>query len=256
MATFPTLPVTGRTFSEGVYPHTRHGVYSGREVRVRHSNSSVDNRLRLQFGMITTAEMLDALAHYRGQRGGVLAFEIPDALLLGVNTPADFTPAGHRWMYASPPKVVDVPLDEASPVLRHLLEVELRSLPAEGVLAPGARWRVTTRWRPGYAPRPRSYAAMISWAPGAPYGLVPGLIKTVAASWAPGPVPRPSAFMASASLAAGKAGAPGLAITVSATFVGGAGYEDGSTPPPAPDSLFLRPVWAFDPLFLWDDEDA
>jgi hypothetical protein len=254
MATFPALLPTGRTFIEGFYPHTRHGVYSGREVRVRHSNSSVDNQLRLQFGMVTTAEMLGALAHYRGQLGGVLAFEIPDDLLLGVNTPGDFTPAGHRWRYASPPKVTDVPLDEGSPVLRHLLEVELRSLPAEGVLVPGARLRIATSWQPGWALRPRAYSAVVSWAPGAPSGVAPGLVGQGTLSWSPGRALRPSGFTVSTALAPGGAGAPGLAIAVSTSFVGGAGYEDGTTPPPAPDSLFLRPAWALDPLFLWDDE--
>lgn len=254
MATFPALSPTGRTFTAGIYPHTRHGVYSGREVRVRHSNTSVGNRLRLQFGMISTAEMISVRSHYAGQLGGVLAFEIPDALLLGVNTPADFTPAGHRWLYVGSPKVTDVPLDESTPTLRHMLEVELQSLPAEGTIVPGGGFRVTTSWRPGYAPRPLALGVTISWAPGDPYALVPGLAETATSSWAPGWAPVGQAFSITTSWEPGGVGAPGFALTATATFVGG-DLSNGGASPPADESTFIRPVYALDLLYLWDGED-
>ena len=253
MATFPELKPTGRTFTHGVYPHTRHGVYSGREVRVRHSNTSVGNRLRLAFGMVSTAEMLSVRNHYAGQLGGVLAFEIPDDLLAGVNTPADFTPAGHRWLYVGSPRVTDVPLDESTPTLRHMLEVELQSLPAEGTIVPGGRLRVVITWGPGYAPRPLALGVAISWAPGAAYALVPGLVETVTASWAAGYAPRSLALDAAASWAPGGVGAPGFALTAAASFTGGAGSDGGAAP--AFEATFIRPVYAFDLLYLWDGED-
>jgi hypothetical protein len=255
MANFPALKPTGRTFTQGIYPHTRHGVYSGREVRVRHSNTSVGNRLRLAFGMVSTAEMLSVRDHYAGQLGGVLAFEIPDDLLAGVNTPADFTPAGHRWLYVGSPLVTDVPLDQSTPTLRHMLEVELQSLPAEGTIAPGGRLRVAISWAPGYAPRRLALGVTISWAPGGASALVPGLAETATASWAGGFAPRPVPLNVSATWAPGGVGAPGFALTAAASFAGGAGSDGGASPPPAAESTFIRPVWAFDALFLWDGED-
>lgn len=254
MATFPALSPTGRTFTHGIYPHTRHGVYSGRDVRVRHSNTSVGNQLRLAFGMVSTAEMLSVLSHYAGQLGGVLAFEIPDDLLAGVNTPADFTPAGHRWLYVGSPRVTDVPLDEGTPTLRHMLEVELQSLPAEGVIAGGGSLRAVISWRAGYAPRPLALGVTITWAPGDAYALVPGFAETATGSWAPGWAPRAGAFSSTASWEHGGVGAPGFALTATASFAGGAA-SDGGASPPADESAFIRPVYAFDLLYLWDGED-
>lgn len=130
MTVFPALIPSTRTFSAGEFPHTSHQVYDGSGVRVRHSNSLLGVRLRLFFPAITSAELLTVIAHYAGQRGRFLPFAIPDELLSGVNTPADFTPAGHQWRYAAKPTAVDISVDGSSPSNLHDLTVELESVPS------------------------------------------------------------------------------------------------------------------------------
>jgi len=161
MATFPALPVTGRTLTQGVYPHTPHGVYNGRQVRVRHSNTIVGNLLRLRFDMLSRSEMLSLQSHYAGQLGGFLAFAIPDDVLDGINTPATVTPTDHRWVYVAPPRVTDVAIDGASPSNRYVVEVELASVPPENTIVGGERWTVRISWAPGRSTRPCSCSPRI-----------------------------------------------------------------------------------------------
>lgn len=151
MAVFPELIPSGRTYSPGAYPHTAHPVYAGGEARVRHSNTVLGVRLRLFFKAITTTELLAVIAHYNGQRGRFLPFAVPDELLNGVSTPADFTPAGHQWRYAARPTVRDIPIQGETPTNRHDLTVELETVPPENTIAAGARLRVRTSIQGGSA---------------------------------------------------------------------------------------------------------
>lgn len=253
MATFPALPVTGRTFAQGVYPHTAHNAYNGRQVRVRHSNTVVGNLLRLRFDMLSRTEMLSLQSHYAGQLGGFLAFAIPDDVLDGINTPATVTPTDHKWVYVAPPRVTDVAIDGASPSNRYVVEVELASVPPESTIASGSRLLVVTSWRPGYAPRPLALGVTLTWAPGGVSALVPGLAETATTSWEAGYAPRPLALSATSSWEPGTFGGPGLAITALASFTGGAASDGGASP--TFEATFIRPVYAFDLLYLWDGED-
>jgi hypothetical protein len=150
MAAFPSsiIPST-RTYSPGAFPHTAHGAYDGSQVRVRHSNTVLGVRLRLFFPAITTAELLSVISHYSGQSGRFLAFAIPEDLLSGVTTPADFTPAGHQWRYAARPTVEDISI--VGGTNRHNLTIELETVPPENTIAQGARLRVRASLRAGSA---------------------------------------------------------------------------------------------------------
>jgi hypothetical protein len=144
MTTFPELIPSARTYIPGSYPHTPHGTYSGAQVRVRHSNAVTGIGLRLFFRAITTAEMLEIKAHYAGQRGGFESFDIPDELLSGMDTPADFTTAGQRWLHAARPEVVDIPIAGNSPINRHDVTVELVSTPEKpAIYVPRVVYRLT-----------------------------------------------------------------------------------------------------------------
>ena len=181
MATFPSsiIPST-RTYSPGAYPHTVHGVYDGSEARVRHSNTALGVRLRLFFPALTTAELLTVIGHYAGQSGRFLPFAIPDDLLSGVTTPADFTPAGHQWRYAARPTVEDISI--VGGTNRHNLTIELETVPPENTIAQGARLRVRSSLQAGSAQLGLALSVFTTLDAGAAGAAVDGLIITVTAS--------------------------------------------------------------------------
>jgi hypothetical protein len=151
MTIFPDLIPSTRTYSPGEYPITPHPLLSGAEIRVRHSNTVLGVRLRLTFQAATSADVVAVRNHYNGRQGGFLPFAIPVELLSGVTTPADFTPAGHQWVYASRPRVVDVPIAGDTPTNRHDLVVELVTVPPENTIVSGARITVRATVRGGSA---------------------------------------------------------------------------------------------------------
>jgi hypothetical protein len=151
MTIFPALIPSTRTYSPGEYPITPHPLLSGSEIRVRHSNTVIGVRLRLTFQAVSSADVVAVRNHYNGRQGGFLPFAIPVDLLSGVTTPADFTPAGHQWVYASRPSVVDVPIAGDTPTNRHDLVVELVTVPPENTIVSGARITVRATVRGGSA---------------------------------------------------------------------------------------------------------
>jgi len=151
MTTFPALIPSTRTYIPGEFPHTPHPLLSGSEIRVRHSNTVLGVRLRLTFTAVSSADVVAVRNHYNGRQGGFLPFAIPVELLSGVTTPADFTPAGHQWVYASRPSVVDVPIAGDTPANRHDLVVELVTVPPENTIVSGARITVRATVRGGSA---------------------------------------------------------------------------------------------------------
>jgi len=153
MTTFPALIPSTRTYSPGEYPNTPHPLMSGSEIRVRHSNTVLGVRLRLTFQAASSDDVVAVRNHYNGRRGGFLPFAIPVELLSGVTTPADFTPAGHQWVYAARPQVVDVPIEGPTPTNRHDLVVELVTVPPENTIVAGARFRVRATLQAGSADR-------------------------------------------------------------------------------------------------------
>jgi hypothetical protein len=232
MATFPSLVPIGRTFTPGIYPHTPHPVYNGRQVRVRHSNAVVGGQLRLSFGLLTRAEKLDVKQHYADQLGGFLPFEIPAELLLDVADTSTVDLAGYAWRYIESPRVVDVAIDGTTALNLHNIEIALECVPPETTIAGGARWRVRTTWAPGRASVPLFWPAVaISWAPGDAYAEAPGAAWTVTTSWTPGAGP-----------------VPGAAWSVGVLWDGGDAYDANATS----DALWLPAVWDFEPaLFLF-----
>ena len=180
MAVFPELIPSTRTYSPGAFPHTAHGVYDGSEVRVRHSNTVLGVRLRLFFPAITTAELLTVIGHYAGQSGRFLPFTIPDDLLSGVTTPADFTPAWHQWRYAAKPTVEDISI--VGGTNRHDLTIELETVPPENTIAQGARLRARSSLRAGSAQLGLTLSVFTALDAGAAGAAIDGLIITATAS--------------------------------------------------------------------------
>ena len=231
MAAFPSgLLPTGRTYTPGAYPHTAHRVLTGREVRIRHSNTTNGARLRVAFTLLTTAELYDLRDHFAEQLGGFLPFTIPDDLLLGTTAPAEFTPAGHRWCYIGI-KVEDVPLDESSPLNRHNVELELECLPPENTVVSGFRLHAIATWSPGAPLTATQFLATATWTPGIAGAILPGLALTATATWAPGRGPVPGAeWTATATWEPGSAGDGNLILS---GYL--AGYEPAWIPTHLPD---------------------
>jgi hypothetical protein len=122
---------------------TTHRTYSGKEVRVKHSNIKARARFQLDFPALPTAEMLEIIAHYRKQKGGFASFTIPDAVANAMDFPADFTPAGNEWIYIGKPRVADIPLPGGSPSNCHNVTVDIESVPATSTtILPRFRWRL------------------------------------------------------------------------------------------------------------------
>ena len=201
MTAFPSsiIPST-RTYSPGAFPHTAHGVYDGSQVRVRHSNTVLGGWLRLFFPAISTAELLTVISHYSGQRGRFLPFAIPNDLLSGVDTPADFTPAGHQWRYAARPTVEDISI--AGGTNRHNLTIELETVPPENTIVPGARLRARASLQVGSAQLGIFLSAIASIEAGAAADLgALGVTVTLAA----GAAEMPDPLKVTATLTAGTA---------------------------------------------------
>jgi hypothetical protein len=234
MTTFPALIPSTRTYSPGEYPITPHPLLSGSEIRVRHSNTVLGVRLRLTFQAVSSADAVAVRNHYHGRQGGFLPFAIPEELLSGVTTPVDFTPAGHQWVYASRPSVVDVPIAGDTPTNRHDLVVELVTVPPENTIVAGARITVRATVRGGSA---QLGAYIESFA-----SVVGGAATVEASTSALG-----AAITANVSVVGGAAGGDAFVdpLTAQASVVGGA--ASAST--------------AFDPLSLspaawWDASDT
>ena len=225
MPTFPALIPSTRTYSPGQFPQSVHGVYDGSEARVRHSNTVFGVRLRLFFPAITSAELLTVIAHYTGQRGRFLPFAIPDELLSGVDTPADFTPAGHQWRYAAKPTAEDISVDGGTNL--HNLTVELETVPPENTIVQGARFRTRVELRPGSAQLGQFFDVQATLDAGA---AATQLEFTVLATFNPGsPFPVVN-FDVTATLAAGAFVFPpeGLEFVATASLAPGAATAGGS----------------------------
>jgi len=215
MATFPTLTPSSRTFTPGRHPHSEIQTLKGLQSRVRTSNVILDQQLRLSFLGLTESEMLSVRSHYVGQRGRFLSFAIPDSLLSGMTTPANFTPTGYSWIYANAPQVEDIPCAQ-----RYNVSIELVTVPPEGANINGFNLTVTASLTAGAVSGDLGASA-------------PGAALTVAVSLAAGAVNGDLGasvpgfnLTVTASLAAGAAesfiNAPSAALTVAVSFSAGA----------------------------------
>lgn len=146
MATFPTLTTSSRTFTPGRHPHSEIPTLDGLQVRVRTSNVILEQQLRLTFLGLTEAEMLSIRSHYIGQQGRFLSFAIPDSLLSGMTTPANFTPTGYSWIYGSAPQVEDIPCAQ-----RYNVSIELVTVPPEGANINGGEFTASIELAAGTA---------------------------------------------------------------------------------------------------------
>ena len=144
-AIFPTYIPADRTYLPERSVFTTHRTYSGKQTRVKHSNIKTGAQVRLFFPALPTADMLEIIAHYRGQFGRFASFPVPDEIFSGMDFPPDFTPVGNLWAYVAKPAVIDIPLPGGAPSNRHDVTVDLRSSPVlPAINVPRFRWRLTS----------------------------------------------------------------------------------------------------------------
>lgn len=236
MTTFPALIPSTRTYSPGEFPHSVHGVYDGSEARVRHSNTVLGVRLRLFFPALTTAELLTVIAHYNGQRGRFLPFVIPVELLSGVDTPADFTPAGHQWRYATKPTVEDISITGPSSSNVHNLTVELETVVPENTIVQGARLRVRTALQPGSPQRGEFFDVQATLTAGSAAAQVDFLVPITFEPGSPFPVVTLDVV---ATLEAGAFVPPALGELLATATLSAGAADSGTDPDFASVSLLL-----------------
>ena len=152
MATFPALVPSEAPIAPGAWPVTATISLNGAESRIRHGSAQIGRRLRLAFANVSEADFLAILSHYRGQRSGFDPFGFSTSTLA-----SDLTPAGHAWLYASPPQVTDEHADVFGVVC------EFKSEPRGLVAAPGKSWRSLTTLNPGARNGGVAYGPSIAW---------------------------------------------------------------------------------------------
>ena len=156
MATFPLLIPSEAPITPGAWPVTITSSLNGAESRIKHGSTQIGRQLRLTFTNITEADFLAILAHYRGQRSGFDSFGFDPNTLS-----PDLTPAGHAWLYASPPQVTDEHADCFT------VACEFRAEPRGLVVVPGVAWvSAASVLRPNTTPGPAWVSAATTFLPG------------------------------------------------------------------------------------------
>tara|TARA_Y100000004_G_C8824644_1_gene373493 strand:+ start:228 stop:596 length:369 start_codon:yes stop_codon:yes gene_type:complete len=105
MATFPSYTPESRTYTPGQYPAALVNTFSGDEVSVRKTNTSIGSLLRLSFTTATTEQQDEIFLHY-GVHNRFQAFDLPSEALLGSNLSF---PTGYQWIYSGAPEVSYAP---------------------------------------------------------------------------------------------------------------------------------------------------
>ena len=122
MATFPALTPNARSLSLGDTPQVIHKAASGANVRFRYGGNHLDQVLSLTFNAITESDLNLIYAHYKGQEGDLIAFDLPSTVWSGYTT-VPISASTFDWRYAGAFSV-----SPAAAPGRFNLEVELVSV--------------------------------------------------------------------------------------------------------------------------------
>jgi len=160
MADFPALVPASRPMTPGVWGGTSVPALSGGVSTVRQGSAEIGRRLSLTFPAITEAQFLQLLSHYRGQRSGFDSFAFTTTTI-----PSSYTPAGHQWLYAGPPQVVDQHADVFDVACE--FRSEPRAVVRVGGADLGAAVTLTAGAAVGLAAGGASLSASASLSPGA-----------------------------------------------------------------------------------------
>lgn len=139
MPAFPVLIPSTRSYTPGNHPSSQFSALSGRQTRVMHSNTALDCTLRLSFLKLTETGMFSIFAHYHGQQGTFIPFDLPPEIFSGM-AGSTFVQAGHLWRYANVPQATETPSDLG--FVLYDVQVELESVPPVGSFIAGMNRRL------------------------------------------------------------------------------------------------------------------
>lgn len=189
MTTYPAIIPSSRTFTPGLYPHTPFQALSGKQSRVRHSSVMVSSRVSLRYSVLAEAEMIEILDHYNLVKGGVIPFALPVIAWSGNENANDFVLPGDAWRYLDWPEVEEVftgPGTDLSGCIGYVVQVELESVPGEGVGLLGPAFRVRAVFTPGGAAAANGPAFVIKTTLDFGRGIAPGFSESVDVVFTPG----------------------------------------------------------------------
>lgn len=86
-------------------PNSVHTSLSGREIRFRHSDRPVGQRLTLTFTNVTNAVGKQITDHYEAVDTTFESFDVPAAVFGGLSSYVHTNAVGNEWRYANPPSV-------------------------------------------------------------------------------------------------------------------------------------------------------
>lgn len=104
MAAFPAIEPLRRAWSFGSYPITRQPSSGVGSVQFRHGLQPSGHVLTLTFEQLSQSEVDQIRAHYVGQRGGVIAFDVPPIVWRASTSSSGPINAPLQWRYADRPQ--------------------------------------------------------------------------------------------------------------------------------------------------------
>ena len=124
MATFPAITPNARSLTLGDFPGTRHEGVSGVGVSFLFSSTNrVGQQLRLEYFSISETQQTQLTNHFVGQEGGLLPFDLPNAIWSGYST-VPVSSSEYQWRYAAA-----LSIEPGGTTGRFNVSVELVSVP-------------------------------------------------------------------------------------------------------------------------------
>jgi hypothetical protein len=180
LTTYPAIIPSSRNFTPGQYPHTPFQALSGKQGQVRHSSVMISSTVQLRYSVLDEPEMIEILDHYNAVKGGLIPFALPAIVWSGNENANEFTLPGDAWRYASPPEVEEVFCGD------YVVQVELESVPGEGVGLLGADFIIGVTLLPGVAAAASGKTFIIGVSLEIGVGRAPGATETIDVTLTPG----------------------------------------------------------------------
>lgn len=105
MTAFPALEPSARAWTPGARPMTTYTAMNGREIRFRHANRAVNQRLTLGYSNVTETVGKQITDHYETVKNTTESFTVPAEVFAGMDSYSYTLATGNEWRYAGPPTV-------------------------------------------------------------------------------------------------------------------------------------------------------
>jgi hypothetical protein len=105
MTAFPALRPSARSWTPGTRPITTYTAMSGREIRFRHSDRPVNQRLTLAYNNVAESVGVQITNHYETVKNTTQSFTLPAQVFAGMDNFSYTLAVGNEWRYGGPPSV-------------------------------------------------------------------------------------------------------------------------------------------------------